>query len=325
MTLTVVAACSRSAPQPTPPPAVVEQTLTIDQVEDRIWGAGPKATFAATTSAEHEMLERVVPRLLDAARADANANVAAMAADADAAGFRLERWSVDGDRYLALVEKQVHGAGAYVFRVGPREDGPTILLEAPHNFFDLGTGRLAAEIFFTPRGENLARARALFTNTIHRYQLSPGDKKKRAHNPADIAHEPEHAFSIATIAFARAAGATNVIQLHGFGSRSDDEGDGELGEIGAVVSAGRREGSSPLSALIAEKLSTMFDGVKRFPEDAKVLGATTNAQGKLLRDVKGAAFVHVELSSAVRKQLDGDAGKRALFGATLLDARSPAP
>ena len=40
----------------------------------------------------------------------------------------------------------------------------TILLEAPHNFYDVGTGRLAAELFFTKREG--ARPRALFTNTI---------------------------------------------------------------------------------------------------------------------------------------------------------------
>jgi hypothetical protein len=247
-----------------------------------------------------------------------------MAADAAAAGFRLEAWRVNGDLYWALVEQRVHGAGAFVFRVGPREDGPTILLEAPHNYFDLGTGRLAADVFFTRRDG--ARPRALFTNTIHRYQLAPGDKKRRDHNPADIAHEPEHAFSIATIAFARAAGTTHVIQLHGFGSRSDDDGDGEIGEIAAVVSAGNRAGSSALSTAIARELAGVLgDGVKRFPEEAKVLGATTNAQGKLLRDVNGAAFVHVEMSSTVRKRLGSDAALRARFAAALLDARSATP
>jgi hypothetical protein len=247
-----------------------------------------------------------------------------MSTEAAAAGFRLEAWHVNGDLYWALVEQRVHGAGAYVFRVGPREDGPTILLEAPHNYFDLGTGRLAADVFFTKRDG--ARPRALFTNTIHRYQLAPGDKKRRDHNPADIAHEPEHAFSIATVAFARAAGTTDVIQLHGFGSRSDDDGDSEIGEIAAVVSSGNRAGSSPLSTAIARQLADVLgDGVKRFPEEAKVLGATTNAQGKLLRDVNGASFVHVEMSSIVRKQLAGDAALRARLAAALFDARSATP
>lgn len=334
--MTAVAACSRPAPQPTSPPAIVERTLTIDQVEDAIWANGPKATFAATTSAEHEMIERLVPHLFEAATSASSSRPkspepsssthsssnSSLSAEAAAAGFRLEAWRVGGDFYWALLEQQVHGAGAYVFRVGPREDGPTILLEAPHNFYDLGTGRLAADVFFTMREG--VRPRALFTNTIHRYQLSPRDKKRREHNPADIAHEPEHAFSIATIAFARAAGTTHVIQLHGFGTRSDDDGDGEIGEIAAVVSAGNRDGSSAVSSAIARALvGVLGDGVKRFPEEAKVLGATTNAQGKLLRDVNGAAFVHVEMSAAVRSQLGNDAALRAKLAAALFDARTP--
>jgi hypothetical protein len=321
MTLTVIAACSRSAPQPTPTAAVVEQVLTIDQIEAKIWGAGPKATFAASTIAETEELEMLVPELVEAN--GETAHEATWAAFAKRAEFRLEKWRVGNDVYLALVEQKVHGAGAYIFRVGPRGDGPTILLEAPHNYFDLGTGRLAAELFFTPRAG--ARPRALFTNTMHRYQLAPGDKGKRAHNPADIAHEPEHAFSVATVKFARKAGPTHVIQLHGFSARSDEDEDGDLGAIGVVVSAGNRDGSSPVSSAIAQALAAIFDGVKRFPEDAKVLGATTNAQGKLLRDVKDASFVHVEMSSAVRKQLANSSALRERLAAALFDARSAAP
>ena len=317
--LVMVASCSRSATQPTPAPKDGgERMLTIDQIEDEIWGAGPKATFVATTPAEVDVIQQLVPQLFEAT---ADANIDAWRTRAATAGFKLEKWRVGDDHYLALLEKQVHGAGAYVFRVAPRADGPTILLEAPHNYFDVGTGPIAVKLFFTPRDG--ARPRALFTNTIHRYQLAPGDKKKRAHNPADIAHEPEHAFSIATVAFARAAGDTQVIQLHGFAPKADDDGDGEVGDIAAVVSAGNREGSSALSAGIAKSMTSIFgDGVKRYPEDVQVLGATTNAQGRLLRDVRGASFVHVEMSAAVRDKLRADGTVRAQLAAALFDARS---
>ena len=323
-------ACSRAKctdrpkAEPTPPTApgsAAERPLTLDGYEALVYGPGPQATFAETSSSEHEAIAKLVPRLLEAARAAPPPDPRAWQADAAAAGFQIEVWKLDGQTYWALIEQpgRVRGAGAYIFRVAPPEAGPVILLQAPHNFYDLGTGRLAAELFFGPAQG--ARPRALFTNTIHRYQLAPGDKKKRKHNPADVAHNPEHAFSIATEAFALAAGGARVIQLHGFGARADeDDGDGDVGSVAMVVSAGDDGGSSPLTAALAAALVAEFGpDVKRFPEDVRFLGATTNAQGRLLRKLDGADFVHVEMSSELRKKLAGSAPLRARLGAILFD------
>jgi hypothetical protein len=146
------------------------------------------ASFHGTTAREHELIDKLIPRLLDGARAEPPPDPLAWQQDAAAADFKLEVWQIAGETYWALVEAagKSRGAGAYIVRVGgSSETGPTILLEAPHNFYDVGTGRLAAELFFSKRDG--ARPRALFTNTIHRYQLAPGDKRKRKHNPADVA------------------------------------------------------------------------------------------------------------------------------------------
>jgi hypothetical protein len=284
-----------------------------------IYSAGPKATFHATTAREHEAIDKLIPQLLDGARAESPPDPLAWQQEAAAADFTLEVWRIADETYWALVEApgKSRGAGAYIIRVGgPRETGPTILLEAPHNFYDVGTGRLAAELFFTKRDG--ARPRALFTNTIHRYQLAPGDKAKRRHNPADVAHEPDHSFTIATLAFARTAGNVRVIQLHGFGAR--DEDDADAGAIAMVISAGDATGSSKLSTAIGDALVRGFGAdVKRFPEQTKQLGATTNAQGKLLRAQPGAAFVHVEMSAVVRDRLAADAGLREQLADALFD------
>jgi len=327
------AACSRGrctdppkpAPPPPPAPALAgERQLTLDGYEARVYGPGPQATFAETSAVEHEGIAKLIPRLLEGARAARPPDPRAWQADAAAAGFQIEVWKLDGQIYWALLEPEgsSRGAGAYVFRIGPPDAGPTILLEAPHNFYDLGTGRLAAELFFDPPPG--ARPRALFTNTIHRYQLAPGNKKKRKHNPADVAHNPQHAFSIATEAFAIAAGGARVIQIHGFGSRTDDDDEGDVDNVLVVVSAGDEAGSSPLTAAIAGALTgELGPEVKRFPEDVRFLGATTNAQGRLLRKIDGAEFVHVEMSSELRKKLaDGAALRRKL--AAILFNTSPA-
>jgi len=326
------AACSRGTcadkpkPELAPPPPPPgpgrsgERQLTIDGYEALIYGPGPQATFADTSSVEHEAVAKLIPRLLAGARAATPPDPRAWQADAAAAGFLIEVWKVDGQPYWALREAdgRVRGAGAYVFRVAPAEAGPTILLEAPHNFYDLGTGRIAAEMFFDPPAG--VRPRALFTNTIHRYQLAPGNKKKRKHNPADVAHNPQHAFSIATEAFAIAAGGARVIQIHGFGSRTDEDDEGEVGSVAMVVSAGDEAGSSPLTAALGAALAGEFGAeVKRYPEDVRFLGATTNAQGRLLRKIAGSEFVHVEMSSDFRKKLADGAQARKKLGAILFN------
>jgi hypothetical protein len=326
----LLAACPPTQPRtddpvPVPPPPKGKRVLTLEQYEDLVYGPGPQATFKATTAGEHSAVESLIPRMLEGARAHVPADPHAWQAEAQAGGFRIDVWTIEGETYWALLEAPpIHGAGAYIVRVGgARETGPTILLQAPHNFFDMGTGHLAAVMFFGKREG--ARPRALFTNTIHRYQLAPGDKKKRKHNPADVAHQPDHAFTIATLAFARAADRAHVIQLHGFGARiEDDDDDKDPGAIAMVISAGDHAGSSPLSAAIADALVKLFGpDVKRFPEEAKVLGATTNAQGKLLRALPNARFIHVEMSAEMRKRFAGDAAARQQLAAALFDTGDP--
>jgi len=53
----------------TPPAQAGERQLTIDGVEARVWGPGPQATFADTTTAEHEAIAKLIPRLLEGSRA----------------------------------------------------------------------------------------------------------------------------------------------------------------------------------------------------------------------------------------------------------------
>lgn len=302
--------------------------ITINDFERVVYGPGRAATFVPTSAAEHEVIAQLVPRLLEdasAAKPPDSSSWNDLRQHASTVGFRIETWTIEGERYVALLEApgKARGAGAYIFRVAPASGEPAILLQAPHSYYDIGTGRLAAELFFTPKKG--VRPRALFVNTIHRYQLAPGDKGKRSKNPADVAHNREHAFSIATQAFLVAADSARVIQLHGFGSRSDDgdgdvDGDGDANAIGMVVSAGDAEKSSPWSAAVAAALVGPFGpAIKRFPEDVRVLGATTNVQGQLMRARTANGFVHIEMSAEMRKQLARDAALRATLAAALFD------
>lgn len=154
------------------------------------------------------------------------AQVTAWRARAQRAGYALEHWQVDGDVYLALVEEPMRrrGGGSYVVRLAPSASTP-VLLQAPHAYFDTSTGHIAVALFFTSPGR--ARLRALYMNSMHRYQLETGERRRQEQNPADVCHNREHVFQALTGVAADVLVPLQVVQLHGFGDRSDSGGHGD--------------------------------------------------------------------------------------------------
>jgi hypothetical protein len=323
----LVCACHGAcAGDPPPPPAalppseakIMKRTITVDELPRLVWKPGGSATFAPTTTEERAAVARLVPALL------AGKGIERLAGEAAQVGLRIERWTVDDADFWVLIEAPElrRGTGAYLFRVDVRDEDrdPAVVLEAPHSDFDQGTGEIAGELFFHPPPGK--RPVALFMNTMHRYQIEPGRKQKRADSPADVAHNPDHMFNAATDAAAKALGAVEVIQIHGFANAGDDDEAPLPPGTTMVVSAGDRRGSSPLSAAIAAALRRAFgDGVRRFPEESRALGATTNAQGRTLAARPGAQFVHVESSADMRKELRAAPAKLETFGRILFNTR----
>ena len=305
-----------------PVPPVVSRTVTQAEIGDLTWRTGADVPFRETTLTERETMARVLPEIFTAARSKGPGDPARFAAALHAVGFKIEVWTA-GDRKLwAILEEPTRrrGAGAYLVRLGPPEK-EEILLQAPHADYDLGTGEMAARLFLAPPPGNAPRA--LFLNTMHRYQLLPGQKERRPGSPADVAHNPNHLYTAATDA-ALQTGPMLVVQLHGFGTRTDDD-DAPLPEgTTMVVSAGRDTGSTPRSTAIAERLRKAFgEGVRRFPEEAPVLGATTNVQGRAARRRPGVDFVHVEIAAPLRKQLREGGPRLAELGAILFNTEAP--
>jgi hypothetical protein len=303
--------CGAAGAPPAPETAVdiVQKRVTEDEIKDLIWKQGIGASYAPTTARERDAVAALLPAMIAAADKGAAADPAWARAAAQA-GFRVEAWDADGTTFWALVEVTPRGAGAYFVRAGVGADDAAVLLEAPHVYYDLLTEDIGARLFF--RKGTWRRPRAFFTNTLHRHQLEPGKRMRRPDSPADVTHNPDHLYTAATEAAARAIGGATVIQLHGFGQSADD------GAVPAgtdmVVSAGDPGGSSEASGARAAGLKKIFPGVRRFPEEADALGATTNVQMKALRGVPGSSFVHIEMSSPTRKALVADAAKLAAFG-----------
>ncbi len=181
------------------------------------------------------------------------------------------------------------GTGLYAFR----PEGAPICVQAPHTFFDEGTGPIALAVFADVKGA------CLFVNTVHRHAPSSGGEFL-----ADVAHADRTAFRAVTQGMLESA-RWSIVQLHGFGERDDVGRD-----VAAVVSDGgsARCKGSPAARLrhaLARRLApgrVLLHGV-----DTRALGGTTNIIGADTRRA-GGLFLHIELSAAARRRLrDGGA------------------
>jgi hypothetical protein len=195
-----------------------------------------------------------------------------------------------GTVVLADCTGELRGAGLFAIRLGPL---PTeIVLQAPHPFYDKGTGEIASELF------DAGGVRALTVATANRY-VAPG---------SDPAHTPTSWFQAATDGLADGLPEPLFVQLHGFAEGTT--------EANAVLS----EGPTHLDAV---RLRSAADAVAmalrctdlRTGDAVPELAARTNAQGLLLVD--RAAFLHLELSPQVRQELLIDAEDRARLSLAL--------
>jgi hypothetical protein len=184
------------------------------------------------------------------------------------------------------------GGGAYLFRLRSRS---TLIVQAPHTFFDSGTLPLSYALF------ERAKARALFIDTAHRYRAAEANED--GDYPADVAHAKDSLFQAATEGALRALPNSTVVQLHGFAARES--------QARAILSTGRGAHGDPWLENVRRLLMPLIGpAVLRFPDESAELGGTTNVQGTLVRSV-GGRFLHVEMSAELRSTLLADTELRA--------------
>ena len=214
---------------------------------------------------------------------------------AEALGFELR--DVPGWPGVVIVREVStarRGGGAYLFRLDRRN---SLVVQAPHTFFDEGTLPLSCELFVR------ARAAVLFIDTAHRYKAAEADADGEF--PADMAHSTKSFFQAATEGTLRKLTGATVVQLHGFGERA--------APFNVVLSNGERVAADPLVVRAEQALSGVVPtGIVRFPDEIDELGATTNVQGPLVRRYRG-RFLHVEMAAKLRRELLATARLRGLF------------
>ncbi len=199
------------------------------------------------------------------------------------------------------------GAGAVALRVAARNE---VIVQAPHTFFDEGTLPLAVTVF-----DELG-ARALMINTVHRAG-SAGDKGARLARvragdaPADLAHLADSLYQRAHLTLTQRWKDAKVIQLHGFR-------DEQVPGVSIIVSASRTQWDP---APVARALSDVFGAgsARTYPQEVKKLGGTTNVQAR--SDVRvGREFLHLEISTSLRKRLERQPSLRREFALALSKA-----
>ncbi|HGG57634.1 MAG TPA: hypothetical protein ENK31_07555, partial [Nannocystis exedens] len=189
--------------------------LSLDDAARRLWPRKHSDSFEATTTREWNAVQQIIDPLV-AALAEGKP-LPAVHDIANELGLELEEWRVEGVTLWVLIEPKARrrGAGIYLFRrdAAVAGDRPLRLLQAPHSYYDTGTGRLA--LMLLVRGSADARPDVLFANSMHRYGRPGGDVPVLP-VPTDLSHNPDHLFSAMTDALARTHGRVQVVQLHGF-------------------------------------------------------------------------------------------------------------
>lgn len=229
------------------------------------------------------------------------------------AGLALVGTQLGGSPALVIREAPTvrRGSGIYFVRRGPVERER--IVQVPHSFFDKGTLELGVEL------AQVAAARALFVNTVHRYQGGRpplDDDEGRVDAPADLAHQEQTFFQRFTSAALATLQRPQVLQLHGFA----DGGVPECSQALVVVSAGVATAGAAEAAAVAARLGGLLgrERVLLYPRDTRRLGAQRNVQGRLVAADGRASFLHLELSHTLRTRLLGDGELRRAFFAAVL-------
>jgi hypothetical protein len=232
---------------------------------------------------------------------DAGALPASARRRAQAAGLVLE----EREGWVVLHSLPEAADGFYAFRKGA-QGAPQLVLEAPHAWYDLNTGRISCALFEAGYG------RALLLNSAQRKAPVGSDEALGA----DVAHRAGSVYQAAHLGVVDALEDPLVVQLHGFGAGH--------GDYAAVVSQGADD---PSEAWLSDTIMALEPLLGSYGslvpgETVPKLSGRSNVQGQAA--TASSRFLHLELSRDVRRALVASAELQQRFGDILSEiARNP--
>ena len=202
--------------------------------------------------------------------------------------YELVRVSGDGVPPIWMLHEQPNdrrGRGVFAVRTG---QGTPLFIQAPHRYYDIGTGVIARKLF--------VESDSLFIawNSAPRY----------VSDTSDLAHTAKSYLQAMSLAFALLYPKGHVLQLHGFSSKKRTTRQAPKAQV--IVSDGTDSPSSETQRLTACLKRDLTRHTVLYPRDVHELGATTNTIGRALRRRSFKGFLHMEMSRALRMRLIKD-------------------
>lgn len=219
-------------------------------------------------------------------------------------GYRWESITVDGVRFWLAHESgpDCRGHGVYLFRADSRSE---LVLQIPHRYADRGTGDIGLAVV------RAVDVRVATFNTTPRYNNNDDQDE----HVVDVAHAEANYFSALARAVAHTRPQAWLVQLHGFASAKRRTPAGQGADM--ILSAGVPWPGAAVRTLrdCLEPLAP--DAVRLYATEVDELGATRNAQGRVLRAAGHPGFMHIEMSERLRERLLGNAAHVAILAECL--------
>ena len=208
------------------------------------------------------------------------------------AGWKIYRCEHD----VLVISEQAgkrRGRGIYAIRHASKSN---LVLQAPHRFYDEGSGLIARKIF----QENSLRAVAW--NTVHRRKV-------------DLAHCDDHYINAFTRAVVTVDQGAKILQLHGFNSEKYSPILNPQASSAKVILSDGTKFPNRQIVSVAANLKTAFGAgsILLFPSEVDVLGGTQNQQSKLMRRLGSSRFLHIEMEKKFRESMINDTSVRQKF------------
>jgi len=196
-------------------------------------------------------------------------------------GFAFHEVTADGEPMWLVSQPpdSESGGGWYLFRTNHQS---SLAFETPHAKNDVHTGIIGLRLF------QAGTARVLAASTITRHR-------------ADMAHLDDTFFQAFTLAFAEVCPTGLVVQLHGFESENHNHVAADV-----LASAGIQSPGAWFFEVVEKLKQATAVRVLAYPRDTKVLGGTTNSQGKALNQTADCRFLHLEITPELRERMARD-------------------